>query len=265
MSPRFSFCRPTLPSTTIISRGFGPHKIPISSCAPPSFLFLKQFASFSNDYASPIKLPLICYYRSSYAGSGTINFRQTRSSAGSSGTIAGISLNKELCHALFKATKANKASMRHEVEVWLSYRNLRQKQKNQGFDIQRIFRRLDGVLFDGLLRHRVIVEWIDPKEMPDRLSRTGLTSDARRGPCLLIEVAKPLINGPWTLTNIRARLDALVDEMTQIYYELYCRNSIRVQLSNKGAVRGRRSPSFKKLLREVKQEADPIFERLPRP
>ena len=248
----------------IFSRGIGPHMVPNSSAVSPSFLLLRQFASFNNDCASPIKLSLLCYYRSSYAGSGTINIRQTRSSAGSSGIIAGISFNKELYHPHPKATKATKASKLRRLEVWLLYRNLRQKQKNQDFDLQLIFRILDGMLFDGLLRHRVIVEWIDPKEMPDRLSRTELESDARRESYLLIKITKPLTSGPWTLAIIRARLDALVDEMTQIYYELYCRDFDCFQYPNKRAVRGLWSSSFKKLLQEVKQEADPIFERLPR-
>ena len=264
MSSPFSFCRRRFPSTVIFSRGIGPHIVPISSAVSPSCLLLRQFASFENDCASPIKLSLLCYYRSSYAGSGTINIRQTRSSAGSSGIITDISFNKGLFHAHPRATRATKDSELRRLEVWLLYRNLRQKQINQNFDLQLIFRILDEILFDGLLRHRVIVEWIDPKEMPGRLSKTSLASDARRESCLLIEITKPLTSGPWTLAIIRARLDALVDEMTQIYYELYCRDLDRFQHSKKRAVRGLWSSSFKKLLREVKKEADPIFERLPR-
>ena len=261
MSLPFSFCRRRFLSTIIFSRGTSPHRVPNCITTSPSFLFLRQSASFNKDCASPIKLSLPCRYRSSYAGSGTINFRQTRSSAGSSGIIASISFNKELYHAHLKATKV--CDLRR-LEVWLLYRNLRQKQKNQYFDLQLIFRILDRILFDGLLRHRVIVEWIDPKEMPDRLSRTGLTSDARRESCLLIEITKPLASGPWTLAIIRARLDALVDEMAQIYFELYCRDLVCFQHPNKRALRGLWFSPFKKLLREVKQEADLLFEGLPR-
>lgn len=251
----------------IFSREIGRHIVPNSSAASPNFLFLRQFASFNNDCASPVKLSLLCYHRSSYPGSGTINSRQTKSSASSSSTNASRFFNKELYHAhpkATKATKATKAKNLHRLEVWLLYRNLRQKQKNRYFDLQLIFRILDGRLFDGLLRHRVIVEWIDPKEMPDRLSRTSLTSDARRGSYLLIEITKPLTSGPWTLGIIRARLDALVDEMAQIYYELNYRDFVCFQHPNKRAVRGLWSSPFKKLLREVKQEADSIFKGLPR-
>ena len=200
---------------------------------------------------------MLCYYRLPYAGSGTIKFRQTVSSAGSSGIIAGISFNKELYHAHLKATKASEL---RRLEVWLLYRNLRQKQKNLYFDLQLIFRILDEILFDGILRHRVIVEWIDSKEMPDRLSRTRLTSDARRGSCFLIEITKPLTSGPWTLAIIRARLDALVDEMAQINFELYCRDFVCFQHPDKRAVRA----SLKRWVREVKQETDLLFEGLPR-
>ena len=260
LSP-FSFCRRRLPSTMTISRGIRPHIVPSSSSASPSFCLLGQFASFSKDCASPVKLPLLCYHSSSYAGSGTINFRQTRFSAGSSSIFAGIYFNKKLYRTHTKATETTKASMLRKLEKWLSYPNLRKKQIKRDFNLPRVFHILDGIFFEGRLRDRVAVEWKDPKEM-DCLSRIGSTSDVRQRPCPLIEVSKPLTSGPWTLAIIRARLDALLYKMIQIYFVLYCRDS---QQLNKRAARRRWSSSFKKLLREVKQEADRIFEGLPRP
>ena len=246
------------PFPMIISRGSGPHIISSLPSASRSVQLFRQFASFSKDCRPPLKLPLPCYHGLSNVGSGIINYCQTRSSAGPSSIVVDMYSKKKLYHTRQKATKAR---MLRRWDTWLLYRNLRQKQINQYFDLQYVLRIFDGIHFRGLLRDDVVVKWKDPKEMLGCLSRTSFDEDARRGPFVLIEIMKPPVNGPWTLTIIRERLGALRYEMARIYFQLHRRHCVSFQQSKNRTARGGRSgygSSFKKFFQEVEQEANRI-------
>ena len=265
MSSPFSFCRRRLPSTMTISRGIGPHLVPISTSASPSFRFLRQFASFSKECRRPVKPPLLCYHRSLCVGFGTSNFRQMRSSAGPRSILTDIYSNKKPYHAHLKAAKATKL---RNLARWLSYPNFRRKQIKQSFDLGFVFRMLNTIFFGNLLHDRVKLKWKDPMGKLDYLSKTTLTFDDRRGPCAEIEIGKPLTNGPWTPAMALARYNALLHSMTWAFSEIYCPNCVLFQQSNNRAARGRRSgygSPFERLLQEVKQEANRISKELPRP
>ena len=264
LSP-FSFCRRRLPSTMTISRGIGPHIVPISTSASSSFCFLKQFASFSKDCRRPVKPPLLCNHRSLCVGFGTSTFRQMRSSAGPRSILAGIYSNKKPYHT---HPKAAKATMLRNLARWLSYPNFRRKQIKQSFDLGFVSRMLNTIFFGGLLHDRVKLKWKDPMGKPDYLSRTELTYDDRRGPCAEIEIVKPLTNGPWTPAMVLERYNALLCGMTWTFSEIYGGNCVLFQQSNNRAARGWRSgygSPFERLLREVEQEANRIPKGLPRP
>lgn len=263
LSP-FLFYLRTIPSTVIIGWGFGPHVVPALPLISQSFQSVRQSTSFSKDCGSPIKLAQLRYHSSSCVLSGTINFRQARSVAASSSLLAGVRSNTKRYHTKPRATKA---SMLSRWGTWSSYRNVRQKQVNQYFSLGYVFRIFDRILFRGLLRHCVKLEWQAPTGKLDCLSRT-MFSDTRRGPCILIEIMEPLTNGPWTVAVLQERLDALLYEMTQVLFPMICRNCVPFQRSSKRAASGLRSKygsSFRKLLREVKQEANCSLKGLPKP
>lgn len=258
LSP-ISFCRRTLPSTMVVSL----HLLPVCSSASPSFQFLRQFASFNDAYRRPGKPPLL--HSSLCVGFGTSNVRQIRSSAGPRRRRALMRFNEKLYHTHSKAAKATEL---RNLARWLSYPNFRRKQINQGFDLGKVFRMLNIIFFDGLLRDRVKLEWKDPMGKLDYLSKTVLFFDPRRGPCVVIEIVKPLTHGPWTPAMMLERCDALLYGMTWAFSEIYPRNCNLFQQSNNRAARGRRSgyrSPFERLLQEVKKEANRISKGLPRP
>ena len=253
------------PSTIIISRKLGRHKVPKFSSASQGVLFLRQFASFSKDCGPSVKLSPLCYHRSSYVGTGTINLSRSRFSEDPSSILAGMYPKKKLYHTNPNATRARMLS---RLDTWLSYRNFRRKQIQQYFDLRYVFRMLDVVYFRGLLQDRITLMWEPPKGNSDRLSRTTLELDAKRGPCFLIVVVRPLTNGPWTQAIIKDRFEVLLCEVTQIYLLLEPRNCVPfLQLNSRAAKAGqsRHSFSLKTLLRGVKREVDRIFQGFPRP
>ena len=69
-------------------------------------------------------------------------------------------------------------------------------------------------------------------------SKTTLISDVERGPCALIEVVKPLTNGPWTLAIIQVFLEATRYKMTEVFYLMYSRNCASFQRANNQAAIG---------------------------
>ena len=249
----------------IFNRGVRQHTIPGLSSASPSFRYLTQFASFRKYCRRPVKPPLLCYHRSLGVGFGTSKFRQLRSPGGPRSIITGIYTNKRLCHIQLRA---DKASMLRKLARWLWCTNFRRKQLNQHFDLGYVFPILNVLFFDGMLHDRVKLKWKHPMGKLDYLSRTKLTVDARRGLCTEVEIVKPLTNGPWTPAMVLERYNALLYGMTWSFSKIYCRNCVLFQQSNKRAARGRGSghgSPFKRLLREVKQEANRISKGLPRP
>lgn len=264
MSSPFLFHLRINPSTVIIGRKFGLHVVPALPLVSPSIPSVRQSMSFSKDCGSPIKLTQLCHHPLSCILSRTINFRHARSVAAPSSLRAGVRSNTKRYHTKPRATKA---SMLSRWGTWSSYRNVRQKQINQYFSLEYVFRMFDGILFRGLLRHCVKLEWQVPTGKLDYLSRT-IFSDTRRGPCILIEVMEPLTNGPWTVAVLQERLDALLYEMTQVFYLMICRNCAPFQWSSERAaseLRSKYGSSFRKHLREVKQEANRSLKGLPRP
>lgn len=151
--------------------------------------------------------------------------------------------------------------------TWSSPRNVRQKQINQHFDLGRISRILDKIIFRGLLGNRVIFRW--SKAPRGKLeSKTTLISDVKRGPCTLIEVVKPLTNGPWTLAIIQEFLEATLFEMTEVFFLMYSRNCAPFQQANNQAWIGglsRHEILPRKLWREVEKEANRTLKGFQRP
>lgn len=237
-SPSLFYLR-TFPSTVIISRGFGPRVVPVLPLVSQSVQFVRQSTSFSKDCGYTTKLTQLSHHPLSCVLSGTINFRQARSVAARISLRAAVGSNKEHYYTKPGATKA---SMLSRWGTWSSYRNVRQKQINQYFGLRYVFRMFDEILFHGLLRHCVKLEWQTPTGKLDCLSRTVI-SDNPRGPCVLIEIMDPLTNGPWTVAVLQERLDALLYEMTQVFFLVIRRNCVHFPRSSKRAASGLRSKS----------------------
>ena len=264
-SPSFFYLR-KFPSTGINGPGFGACLVPSLPSTSQRVQSVRHFTSPSKYCGPPIKLPLPYYHRLLCLRSRTTNFRQTRSLAGSSNKYTGLCPRKKLYYA---SPKAIEAIMLCKWHKWSSYPNLRRKQINQYFDLWYVFRMLDGILFQGMLRNCVLLKWRTPKGKLDCRSRTKVITDARRGPCVRIEVTKPLVNGPWTLAIMQERLNVLLYEMTQVFFLMNSRTCVPSQRSNKRCNRasnGRQfgyGSLFKKSLQEVDQKANRILKGPP--
>lgn len=209
-------------------------------------------------------LPLY-HHRSSCVGSRTISTHQNRTPAASSNVLARLYLETKLHHTDLEATKAT------ELRNWYTWSrrpNLRRKQINQHFDLGRVSRKFDKILFRGLLSKRVVLRWVEaPVKNVDWLSRTTSKSDAKRGPYTLIEVRKPVANGPWTLAIIQESLEAMLFEMTSVFFVMYIHNGIPFQRSHNRAKSRNQSvhgSSFRSLLRRVEKEAKGTIKGLSR-
>ena len=178
------------PSPVIIGPGFRPRLVPSLPSTSQCVQSVRHFTSPSKYCGPLIKLTQSRYHRASCLGSGTIIFRQTRSTAAPSNIVTGLYSIRKLYYTGPKATKANMLCKWH---TWSSYPNLRRKQINQYFDLGYVSRMLDGVLFRGLLRNCMVLRWKAPNGKLDCLSRTTLISDATRGPRARIEIMKPLL------------------------------------------------------------------------
>ncbi len=260
----FLFCRQKFPSPALIGQRFGSHVVPSISSTALNTQNFRQSGSFSKDCGASTKLPLLCYHRVSYVGFGFVNFRQNRFPATPSNVLIGIYSSTKLYHT---SSKAIEAAMLRKWDTWL--RNLRPKQINQYFGLRYIFRIVDNLLFHGLLCTFVVLKWRAPSmgQLP-RPSRTTLILDTKRRPRALIEVMKPLTNGPWTHTIMQERLNALLSEMTQVFFMLHTRNGIPFSRSNSRAASGRLSKhgsSWRTLLREAEGKANHLLKGLPRP
>ena len=96
-------------------------------------------------------------------------------------------------------------------------------------------------------------------EKMDGLSKTTWKSDTQRGPYALIEVRKPIANGPWTPAIIKACLESMLFELTFVFFVMYIHNGVPFQRSNYRAASGAQSgngSSFESFLQEVEGEAD---------
>lgn len=153
--------------------------------------------------------------------------------------------------------------------TWSSPRSTRRSQINQHFGLRYVFRILDKILFCGLLDKCVVLKWVDnPMEDLGWLSRLSMISDAKRGPHALIRIVKPVATGTWTHEILQARLEAMLFEMTRAFFVIYVHNCIAFQRPGYRAASGRQSEHatlFKKLLREVEQEANCTLKGLSRP
>lgn len=253
------------PSAIIIGRGFRPHVVPRLCSTAGSVRTARQSTSSSIDCGPQINFLLLCHHRLSCVGPGATNFRQNRSPAAPSGVLAGLYSQTKPYHTDFKATEA--ANFRR-WDTWSSARNLRPKLINQHFNLGYVYRILDALLFNGLLGKGVVLRWVEtPVGKTDWLSRTTLISDAKRGPCALVEVMKPLANGPWTLATVQECLEAVLCEMTHVFFLMYHRNCGLSQWSNNRVAIGGQpghGSSFRKLLRRVEQEANRTLKGFPR-
>lgn len=132
-----------------------------------------------------------------------------------------------------------------------------------------MFRILDNVLFGGLLGDIVVLRWVEALTgEPDRPSKTALILDVKRGPLYLIEVMRPRVaNGPWTPAIIQNYFEAMLYEMTTIFFLKYIRTDVPFQRSSSRAPRNGRlgnGSQFRKFLREVEQEANRTLKGLPK-
>lgn len=263
MSSSSPFYFRKFPSTIIAGWGSGPLIIPFNF---QSVKNARQPISSSINCGPRMQVPLLCHRRLSRVRCGTINFQQIRSLAAPNNYHTPLDLKMRLFHTDPHAAKAVK---RRGWDTWSLPRSLRRKQINQHFGLGKLYRILDEELFSGLLGNRVVLRWVEaPSLKLDRLSRTILISDPKRGPRPVIEVMRPLPNGPWTLEIIQERSNALLYEMTQLYYLMNNRNCISLLQLNTRAMRGGRSGDgalFRKLLRKVEQEANCKLKGLPRP
>ena len=245
------------PSAIIIGRGFRPHVVPRLCSTVQSVRSARQSTSYSIDYGPPINVLLLCHHHLSCVELGATTLHQDRSSAAPSNVLAGLYSKTKPYHTDPKATEA--ANLR-KWDTWSSARNLRPKQINQHFNLEYVYRILDKLLFDGLLGKGVVLRWVEtPVGKTDWLSRTTLISDAKRGPCALVEVMKPLANGPWTLEIVQECLEAVLCEMTHMFFLMYsCIGGLSQWSNNRVAIGGEpgRGSSFRKLLRRVEREAN---------
>lgn len=266
MSSPFLFCPRKFPFIVIIGRRFGPYVIPRLFPTAQSIKGGRQSTSSSIDRGPPFHVPLLCHHRLSCIGSGTIDFCREKSPAAPSNFLAGLSFQTKPYHTDLKAIGAPKLS---RWDTWLSLPNFRRKQTNQNFGLRHLSSILDEKIFEGLLRNCVLLRWVEaPMGKLDWLGRTTLISDAKRGPCTLIEVMKPLPNGPWTHKIMQERLDAVLYELTRVYFLMYIRNCVPYQRSNNRAASGRQpghGSLFSDLLQKVEQEANRKLRGLPRP
>ena len=254
-----------LPSSKIIGREFGPCMVPRLSYAAKSVHAARLLTSSSIACGPSIKALLLCHHRLSCIESRTINIHQTSSPAASSNVLASLYSKTMLYHTNSKATKA--ASLR-SWDTWSSHASLRRKQIKQHFGLGYFSRILDQVIFCGLLSNRVVLRWLKaPKGKLDWLSRTTLISDAKRGPCYLIEVTKPLANGPWTQEIIQERMNAVLYGMTQAFVLMHRHNCVSYQRLVGRDVSGGQSgygSMLRKLLRGLEEEANRTLKGLPK-
>ena len=231
-----------------------------------SFKGASQSTSPSIDCGAQVNVLPLYHHRLSCVGSRTITFHRTRSSAASSNVLAGLYLKTKLHYTVFDATEATELGKWY---TWARGPNIRRKQINQHFGLGHVFRILDKILFRGLLSKCVVLRWVEaPVEKMDWLSRTTWKSDATRGPYALIEVRKPVANGPWTLAIMQECLESMLFEMTWVVFVMYIHNAVPFQRSYDRAKSGKQSvtgSSFRSLLREVRKEAKSTLGGLSRP
>ena len=249
MSSPFIFCLRNLPSAVNFGKQFGHHVILRLSSTAQNAKDVRRIKVSSIDRGLLSDSFFLCHRHLLCIGSGNINFGQT----GFPGNILACICGKTMLnHTDLKATKAAK---RPTWETWSSPHNLRRKQINQDFSLDCIFRILDQRIFRGLLGNRVVLRWIEPPMGKLHwLSRISLTSDAKRGPCLLIEVMKPIANGPWRHEIIQKRLEALLYEMTQIFILIYNCDPVPFLWSKHQTVG--RGHGWLRILHKVEQEAN---------
>ena len=261
MSSLFLFILRKCPLTIITGRGYNSVALPIKF---HSIKNARQSMSSSIDCGPPIQVPLLCHYRLSCAGFGTIKFPQTRSLAAPSKDVACLYSGRKLFRTGFHATAAAKL---RGWDTWSWPTNLRQKQINQHFNLRYVYHIFNERLFHNLLSN-VVLRWVEaPTGKLDWLSRTILISDPKRGPYALIEIEKPMSNGPWTLAIIQELLNAVLYEMTQVFYSMYGHNYISFRLLGNRARSAAQSGNralFRDLVQEVEREANTTLKGLPR-
>lgn len=260
MSSPFLFYLGKFPSTMNIRRGSGPNAVRSLSSIAQSVRNVGQSTLSSKDLQPSIKLPLLCDHNLSRVASGDINLRQTTSPAASKNVVSGLGSTAKLYPTDCNATEA---SVRR-WKTWSSYPNPRRKQIKQYFGLPYISRILDEIIFRGQLGNHVLLRWV---ERLDCSSRTTLISDAKRGPHILIEVMKPITDGPWTPEIMQQRLEAVLSAMTNVAFQMYIRDCVPFQQMTNRAAKGRKSgydSLYRKFLRGVEQEANLKLKGLPR-
>ncbi len=246
------FCIRKFTSTIFIGQRFRHHAVPHLCSTAQSVKGTRQSMSFSIGCGPPVKVLLPYRHPLSRMGSEMINFRQSRSPAALSNVSAGLYCRTKLYHIATEATNLQR------WDIWSSPRNFRRKQIIQYFNLRYISRILNKLLFPGLSGNRMVLRWVETSvRKTDWLSRTTLISDAKGEPYALVEVMKPVADGPWTHAIIQECLEAMLIEMAKIYFLMY---------SNYGLCHeGHPGSSFRKLLRRVEEEANRILKGFPRP
>lgn len=220
--------------------------VPRLSYAAQSVHAARLLTSSSIACGPSIKALLLCHHRLSCIESRTINIHQTSSPAASSNVLASLDSKTMLYHTNSKATKA--ASLR-SWDTWSPHASLRRKQIKQHFGLGYFSRILDQVLFCGLLSNRVVLRWVK----------------APKGK--LIEVTKPLANGPWTQAIIQERMNAVLYGMTQAFVLMHRHNCVSFQRLVGRDVSGGQSgygSMFQKLLQRLEKEANRRLKGLPK-
>ena len=250
MSSPFLFYLRQFPSNILNGRGFGPHVVPRLSSTAQGIKVARQSTSSRINLGPQSKAFLPCHHRVWCLGSRTIKLRQTRCPATPCNVLAVLCSTTEL----YTGTKATEAASIYRWKIWLLYHNLRRKQINQSFRLRDVYGIFDDSIFGGLLGNRVVLRWVEaPTGKLDRLSKITSIPDVKQGLRLLIEVMKPVVNGPWPIAIIQDLLEAVLYQMTQIY----CLYFFSFQGSNNPA-------TSRRILREVEQEANRNLKGLPR-
>ena len=241
MSPPFIFCLRKSSSSRFTGRGLGP------------IVFPRSFKTATTSMSFSINCGL--WHRIPSAGPG-LGLHNSYPMVMSSSNRAMKPYHTDLKAAKFSTWN-----------TWSLPSSIRRKQINQYFHLGHISRIFDDLLFRGLLKKRLVLRWVEPSTgKPEWLSRTTLISDVKRGPCALIEVVKSPAHGPWTVPTIQEYLEALLHEMTKVFF-LMPENCASFARSKDQAATGGLSGqevSAGKLWREMELDANRKLKGFPR-
>lgn len=219
MSTSYLFCLRKFPTTYTIRRTFGVHvalRLPSTAYSIEGATLATSSSTIRGASIEPLPPS---HRRLSCVGARAIDWPQRQSSAAPSNLTAGLHSKAKRYQTDRKATQV---AALHDWKTWLSLPNFRRRQINQHFGLWYVFRIVNELLFYDRLDSLVVLRWVDgPIGKLEQLSRTTFITDVKRGPYALIELTRPLRNGPLSEEVIQERLEAMLYEMTGVYSLLF--------------------------------------------